>query len=351
MRRWIALIDYWTAALLYILINIIVFHGGWYKYLCEPKSYAGNVYGRLEVLKSVERSEDKKPIALVGDSITEEGIDAELVSEWTGRPVVNLALPGTSPLDWSFFLRAIDPEQNRFDRIVLTVIPQTVRSQAHEDGIQTLLPVASPFLMREYLATRKKRTFENDYLAFDRIYAFRRDLRDFILSPSRWFAVRTARLDKLKWILNYEGETYDVCKVRVEGSKVIQWGKIKDPEVRRLIRHNVNRITKLNYAPEVAGITGPLKQIAETYAKSGTKIIVVNVPFGPGHRVRPQSPPVSRYLNELSVLGAKGKVIHWTAFEEPFYHECSNFFDYRHLNHKGRRIFSKWLSVQLKGEP
>ena len=351
MRIWNVLKDYWAAGILYLLMNAIIFHGGWYRYLCEPKSYAGNVYARLKILKEVESSSDRKPIALIGDSITEEGIDAKLLSARLGKPVVNLALPGTSPRDWAFFLRAIDPDRNRFDRIVLAVVPQTVPTHPDEDAIQTLLPVASPFLMREYLSIRKKRSFEQEYASFDKIFVFRRDLRDLILSPSRWLVLANAHADHVQWIRNYEGQSYDVCTVSVEGGRVTRWGDIKDQEVRRLIRHNVNRITKLNYAPQVSGIIEPLRQIANTYANSVTQIVVVSLPFGPGHRVRTNAAPISRYLKELSALSTSAKVIHWTAFEESFYQECSNFFDYRHLNNKGRRIFSEWLSTRLRGTP
>ena len=281
MRNWKVLPDYWTAALLYVLVNLVVFHGGWYKYFCEPKSYAGNVYGRVDVLKSVERKSNRKVIALVGDSITEEGIDAELLSRLLGQPVVNLALPGTSPTDWSFFLRAIDPDQNRFHTIVFTIIPDTTRTQPHEDGIQTLLPVTSPFLMREYLSIRKRRNLQEAYLAFDRIYAFRRDLRDLILRPARWSTLTTARKEHLDWVRNYEGQTYDVCSMEIEGSKIIRWGSIKDPEVRRLIRHNVNRTSKLNHAPQVSGIIEPLRSIVQSYTTSGTRIVINKRPIRP----------------------------------------------------------------------
>jgi hypothetical protein len=343
-----ALSDYIFAALLYLLINFGVFHSGLYRYLCKPESYAGNVYGRLHILNEIERKNDRKVVALVGDSITEEGIDPARFSADIGKPVANLALPGASPLDWFFFLRAVDPEENRFDSILMTVIPQKVRVQAHDDGIQTLLPVASIPLMLEYLSSRGQawRYREDYYATFDRIFGFRRDLRELILDPDRHQNVIGARKEQLERIRTYSGQPFDVCEVAIHplNGRITSWGKIQDPEVRRLTRHNINRISKLNRNPEASGITGPFRRIAESYRNDETEIIIVTVPFGPGNRIRSDSPPIKKYLEELKQLENDFGTQHWIAFEENFLHDCSNFFDYRHLNHKGRLLFSSWLS-------
>jgi len=347
-KRFRGLGDYVLAIVLYLFLNVALFHGGLYRFVCKVDSYAGNVYGRMQVLEATEKQTRKRVVALVGDSTTEEGIDPDLLSQQIGKPVVNLALPGTSPHDWSYFLRSIDPERNRFEAILLTVVPQKTRAQTHDDGIQTLLPVADPFLMVEYLDTRGKiwSNLGDYYGAFDRVFAFRRDLRDLILSPDRWLHTRAARQQKLETIRNYSGENYDVCSVRThpQQGKVVRWGKIRDEEIRHLIRNNVNQISKLNRAPAVSGISEHLETIVESYRNSPTQIIIVNIPFGYGHHVPVQSPLISRYLNTLQAFGNDWRVLHWMAFEEALFQECSNFFDFRHLNHKGRKLFTRWLA-------
>jgi hypothetical protein len=299
-------------------------------------------------LKEIEKKHRAKVVAFIGDSITEEGIDADQFSRETGKIAANLALPGASPLDVSYFLRAIDTGKNRFDNIFITVIPHSVRGQAHDDGIQTLLPVASIPLMLDYLSTRKNgwRYREDYYAAFDRIFGFRRDLRELLLGPRRWTTLRSARSKQLEKIRKYSGQPFDVCEVKIHpvNRRVLSWGEIQDEEVRRLTRHNINRIARLNRKPEASGINLPLKNIAQAYRDSGTGIIILSVPFGPGHHVDTESPSVRRYLTELKTLENEFGIEHWTAFDEIFFHDCSNFFDYRHLNHKGRRIFSAWIS-------
>src|SRR3990170_7806702 len=285
--------DFALAAALYVLVNVVVFHGGLYRHLCKADSYAGNVYARMQVLEATEEETGSRLVVLVGDSTTEEGIDPALLSQQIGKPVINLALPGAAPLDWYYFLRSVDPDRTRFEAIILTVVPQNVRTQSHNDGIQTLLPVAKPLLMVKYLSTMD--TFWNNlgdyYAAFDRIYAFRRDLRELLLSPNRWRDAGISKEQQLEKIRSYSGENYDVCGVRQQQGKIVRWGGIKDKEVQRLIRHNINRISRLNQQPVVSGIAEPLRDIVESYRNSSTQIIIVNIPFGYGHRVPVQSKP------------------------------------------------------------
>jgi hypothetical protein len=244
-------------------------------------------------------------------------------------------------------LRAIDPDQDRFDSVLFTIIPQTVRTQAHEDGIQTLLPIAGVPLMIEYLSSRGNgwRYREDYYAAFDRIFGFRRDLRELILDPDRWnvFKARTEQLEKIR---TYQGQPIHVCGVRInpKNGRITDWGGVRDDETRRLTRHNINRIGKLNAKPQVAGIMEPLRNIAEMYNGTQIEMVVVTVPFGPGHRIDESADPIQRYLNDLKSLDKRLKLQHWIAYQEPFFHDCSYFFDYRHLNHKGRVLFTKWLA-------
>ena len=345
-----SLIDYVVAALCYLLINFVVFHGSLYRYLCKPESYAGNVYSRLQVLKEIERKTNDGVVAFVGDSITEEGVDAARFSANTGQVAANLALPGASPLDLSFFLRAIDPDKERFEAIVLTFIPQNVRTQAHDDGIQTLLPVANISLMLEYLSTRRNpwRHREDYYVAFDRIFGFRRDLRELFLNPDRWRNLIQDRQEQLEKVRNYDGQPFDVCEVKINPNnrRVISWGDVHDAETRRLTRHNINRIARLNRKPEASGIGEPLRRITESYGNTNTEVIVISVPFGPGNHINTDAPVIKKYLTDVERLGRASRMQHWTAFQLGFFHDCSNFFDYRHLNHKGRQIFSDWIAQQ-----
>lgn len=343
--------DYSLALILFILLNVLVFHNGLYGHLCIVDSYAGDLYGRLAVLRKLENQHGKKVIALIGDSTTEEGIGARELSENTGEPVANLALPGTGPVEWVHFLRSIDPERNRFRTLIITIAPHNRRSKPHEEGFQTLLAVAPVTEMLAYASLESKpwERFDYFYGAFDRIYAFRRDLRDLFLSPSRVLTVARQKREQLAKLENWPGQTFDVCRVRLDPKmrKVLDWGGIRDRQMRGFAENAIERTVKLNRNPVVSGLQ-PLEQVLDDYNYSTTKIVIVTIPFSLHHKIRPNAPPIQAYYAQMESFAAHPNVFHWNAVAEPVFQDCKNFFDFRHLNATGRERFSKRLADQLE---
>jgi hypothetical protein len=345
--------DYLLAAVLYCLLNLVVFHGSLYRYLCVVDSYAGNVYGRLASLESTEQNSSKKPVALIGDSTTEHGIGAAELSELMGHPSVNLAMPGAGPLEWLHYLRSIDPDQNRFHTIVLLVPPHNMRSFPGEDGIQTLMPVVSIPEMIRY-AHSFKDAWHNHldlyYVSFDRLYGFRRDVSDLILHPSRLAEQSDSRINFIRQLEHWEGETMDVCstEVNLKTGRILNWGNTPHGEIRRLTSNAVRRISQLNAKPALSGILEPLASIIEYYDNSTTNIAMVTIPFGLGHRVRRNTPAMRPYFDAASKYDALPNVSHMDASRNPIFDDCSNFYDFRHLNAKGRKLFTADVASFLK---
>lgn len=343
--------DYLACLLLFVITNVFLFHTGLYNHVSHVDSYAGNVFGRLSVLRELERKQDKKAIALIGDSTTEEGLGAKELSQLTGKPVANLALPGTGPTEWAHFLRSIDPQQDRFETIVIMIAPQNMRSRPHEDGVQTLLPVASTKEMLSYAwrFEEASRKMEYTYATFDKIFAYRRDVRDLLLSPGRIFTIRKQKKDQFDEINNWPGQTFDVCGVQRDPAtdRVTDWGQLRSPEIRQLAKNTINRTTELNHRPVVSGILQPLSDIIDEYKHSNTRLVVLTVPFSMEHKIRGNAKPIRDYYLQMQTLNNQSNVWHWNAVSESLFRDCRNFYDFRHLNERGREALTERFAAEL----
>lgn len=343
--------DYLYCLLLFLVLNIFLFHTGLYRHISIVDSYAGNVHGRLSVLKELEEKHDENVIALIGDSTIKEAVGAKELSEFTGKPVANLALPGTGPTEWLHFLRSIDPQRNRFETLVITIAPHAIRTRPHDDGVQTLLPVAS---IREMLAYAWRfdgpRKMEYIYAAFDKIFAFRRDLRDLFLSPERILSIRKQKENQLTKLKHWRGQSIDVCEVETDPvtGEITDWGELEDVKIRELAENAINRTIALNRKPVVSGILDPLTEIIKYYIDSTTNILLTTVPFGTGHRIRRRAAPIRSYYSHVEELERHPNVWHWNAVSEPLFKDCRNFYDFRHLNERGRKMFTSRLGMELQ---
>lgn len=344
--------DYLVAIILFLLLNVLVFHNGFYGRICRVDSYAGDAYGRISVLKKLENHHGKNVIALIGDSTTEEGIGAKELAKFTGEPVANLALPGTAPLEWFHYLQSVDPQRNRFQIVILTISPQNMRGRPHEDGFQTLLAVATIPSMLSYTSRLPKSSQQMEYFyaAFDRIFAFRRDLRDLFLSPSRLMTIHRQKREQILKLEDWPGERINVCGIRLhpKSGKVVDWAGIQDPQMRKFAENALERTEKLNKKPVVSGILEPLEEILGYYEKSPTKILIITIPFGLQHNIAQNARPIQRYYSLLDKFADFPNVHHWNAVHEPVFQDCKNFYDFRHLNATGRQQFSTRLAEELK---
>ena len=344
--------DYGLCLTLIVFVNVLIFHTGLYRYVCKPDSYAGNVYGRLSVLERIESQNSQRPVVVMGDSTIEDGVSAPQLTQITGNPVANLAMPAAGPLVWLHYFRSIDPDRDRFAAIVLLITPQDVRTVPHEEGIQSLIAVAPPHVLWSYLSTfRDPLNHLADYYAsIDRVYAFRRDLSDLVLSPDRWVQVSKMRKEHEEKLSAWPGETFDVCEVQVNasGRTVTRWGKVKDRERRRVINKTLSRTHQLNQSPNVTGMLDPVEDIVRYYEGSGVRILLVSFPFGWNHRVDPEHPVIEAFTTRLKKLDSSASVVYWDATQLPLFQNCENFYDFRHLNVRGRQTFTAELGKVLK---
>ena len=343
-KKWGHVRDYLICLGIIILFNIAIFHSGLYGFICKPESYAGNVFGRLALLEQIEKESNTLPTAILGDSTIEDGIHAKKLSQLTQKPVANLAMPATGPLVWLHYLRSVDPDRDRFERIVLFITPQDVRTVPHEEGIQSLIAVTPPNIFWDYLNTWNDfgSNLSHYYGSLDRLYAFRRDLRDLLLSPDRLFNVFSNRRDHLEKLSEWPSEQKNVCDVRVNRSgRVIAWGKIGDPEERKVIRKTIVRTRRLNQDPNISGMLEPVESIVRYYEGSPVRILIVSFPFALDHKVETDHPVIDQYMSRVEQLASSPMIDHWDATSLPLFQDCRNFYDYRHLNDRGRQEFTE----------
>jgi hypothetical protein len=343
--------DYLGCFLLFIFINVFLFHTGLYDHIALVDSFAGNVHGRISILSKLEETQAQKPIVFLGDSTTEDGLGAKELSQLIGKPVANLGLPGTAPKDWVYFLRSIDPERDRFETIVIMIAPHNMRSRPHENGVNTLLPVAplKEMLSYSWQFHEPSNKIQYIYSTFDKVFAFRQDLRNLFLSPGRIFTIQEEKREQLDALSNWQGKMFNVCDVQRDPStgRVRHWGQLKDPEIRELAKNAMNRTAELNRRPQVSGILEPLSQIMEEYRGSGTRIVVVTIPFGIEHRIRVNSKSIREYYSHIQKWNDFSNVWHWNAISESLFRDCRNFYDFRHMNERGRKKLTERLAAEL----
>jgi hypothetical protein len=344
--------DYALCIAIIVVVNVLIFHNGLYKYVCRPDSYAGNVYGRLSVLEQIESQTNQRPLIIMGDSTIEDGISAQQLTQINGTPVANLAMPATGPLVWLQYFRSIDPDRDRFQTIVILITPQDVREIPHEEGIQSLIAIAPPHVLWSYLTHFRDpwNHLSDFYASIDRLYAFRRDLGDLILSPDRLLNASQRRKEHHERLRTWPGEQTDVCEVQLNPSlqTVRRWGPVKDRELRKVINKTLSRTNQLNKAPTVSGMIYPVEDIVRYYEGSGVKILLVSFPFGWNHRVDLEHPVIQDFTSRLNKLDSSPSVRFWDATQLPLFQNCENYYDFRHLNVRGREEFTAELGRTLK---
>jgi hypothetical protein len=344
--------DYALCIAMIVFVNVFVFHSGLYKYVCRPDSYAGNIYGRLSVLEQIESETNQRPLVIMGDSTIEDGISAQQLTQMSGTPTANLSMPATGPLVWLQYFRSIDSDRDRFRTIVILITPQDVREVPHEEGIQSLIAIAPPHVLWSYLSTFRDpwNHLSDFYASFDRLYAFRRDLGDLILSPDRLLNISKRRKEHQEKLRAWPGEQTDVCDVQLNPSmqNVRRWGSVKDRELRKVIHKTLSRTNQLNKSPTVSGMIRPVEEIVRYYEGSDVKIVLVSFPFGWNHRVDLEHPVIRDFTSRLNNLDASPSVIFWDATQLPLFQNCENYYDFRHLNVRGRERFTAELASILK---
>ncbi|MDR5757956.1 hypothetical protein [Caballeronia sp. LZ035] len=343
-----------VAAILLVLINILVFRTLNYYHWVKPDSVMGMVV-QTEGLVEHQIVPGKRNIIVIGDSRVSEGFSAVIANEESKRPDLNFiqaGMPGTEPRVWYYFLRKIDPKQQKFAGIVLMASHFDDSHQPYDpaeriDDLTYLQPLTT---FKDSVAVAE--TFHG----FDeRVHAFtammlplntaRLDIQDFL-------AHKVKRVDQAKewhahfyqWSLQYPGQQGAVPAL---GKSDLASFDFKSAGLPPLKVNAMNEYVKglLGQSRLIsADQFGLYRQkwfgaIADEYQHAGVPVFVFQAPRGP-YEAYGTASAADTGKGVLRQLAQQGRITlldpkPLEQLEEPGY-----FFDSLHVNDKGRHIMS-----------
>jgi alginate O-acetyltransferase complex protein AlgI len=332
---------------LFAIFEVLAFYVALYRPLLDPSSTAGAFEGTTARLRAL-RPDPRRDVLVLGDSRIYSGLDPAVASMASGARLrfLNGSVPGTTPRCWFFFIRAIDPDRNRFRAVVIPVDTYGDDDSAigSIDGDQRQMDLHYivfrvelgdvPKLAESFGDWRNRLNVGSDVLV--RGPELREDIQALTADPAaRLDAIEQARL----------ADPYDPLAAHprsesLTGLRVDFWQDriAYPPGVAESERHEmVTQVLRVAHAsPSYARYRlrsiGP---IVERYAQAGVPVIFVRLPTRPAHRTvaSPLGASLRRFaqFRTTRLLDAAA----YLALERP-----DLFADHDHLNAAGSRAFS-----------
>jgi alginate O-acetyltransferase complex protein AlgI len=352
-----------TAALLVVaafaifgLVDVLVFHTGSYRGLLDPSSSTGSFEAAIAQFRAV-RPEPGHDVLVLGDSRIYSGLDPRTASIASGDlRFLNGGVPGTTPRTWPFFVRAIDPNRNRFRAVVIAVDTYGDDDSAigSLDGDNRSLDLRYVVLQTRLgdiprLAGSFPDPRERVERGLDLLWRgpeLRDDFQAFAADPvARLTGIAQARDTQTYDPLAAHPRSQTLAGMQVDFAR----GTIRYPagisgEERRAIATQVLRVGEASpsyghYRMEW------LAPIAARYAAAGVPLIFVRIPTRPAHRATSEIPRGSLAAiardQRARLIPAAG----YLALEQP-----GLFADEDHLNRAGSLRFSRLLGADVARE-
>jgi len=200
LRKYLSDIRFLLPAAFLLLFELFM-QSGLYAFLLEPKSYAENVNS---VVRAIRRSKLKPNVLVLGTSVAYQGINLPLLNRLVnpyGLVVQSGATEGAMLITQHMIFKTVKPVLPDLKLIIHVsevTFPWTVRDTIDEPNLSMLAQLNRKDaidLLKKY--EYKLTSHEYSYLLI-RSIAYRRDMRDFVLSP----------LDRLKRIGRKWNEPY-----------------------------------------------------------------------------------------------------------------------------------------------
>lgn len=345
------------AILVLLVLDLALFRSGFYYQWVERESTAGALMNaRAWALHQIRPG--MKNVLVLGDSRIGQGFSPAIANERTNRSDINfvsLAIPGSTPRIWYYFLRSIDPQGDRFAAVVL--MADSLRDDTlFEDftnrqlDLNYLVPLVTPFDLGK-LPRSFSRSELQERAALDIILpaaAMQNDIRSFIREPKariddirRWNAIRW----QLMW--DYPGVEGRLPELDPATGLPFSFSSLR-PGLQQKLRGYFHGM-RMKPAPEkIEALNGYrslwIGDIAARYREHGVPVIVFQIPRGPYHMQLVPALPANGTYAAMADAG-QVKLLDATMFvdlEQPQY-----FFDQIHLNTAGRRKLSERLPGEL----
>lgn len=336
---------------LFLFIDGLIFHSGFYSSFLSPNSFAGRVAYQTatEHSRPSDRGED---VLVLGDSRIGEGFSARVANEHVagaGLSFVDLSIALSSPRVWFYMLREVDPQCDRYRAIVIPLNDQAADLWQQATDRAYDIALVAP-LLRWNDAVDLSHSFEKwpnrcraVAACLFRGSAFQSDLIDLLEHPQRRRKELEFRPLLARSIYEYTGSKEDVTGVSYDGrANAFVFPERLTKFQRESIEQSV-RPPRENDGRSAAYARRWIGRIVEKYRGSSTPLVFLRMPHGPfgapskmGSGEKGADPSFDDQ-GAISVDADLFKIL-----------EAPEFFaDGSHLNARGRRRFSEILSDEL----
>jgi hypothetical protein len=337
-----------SGVLLFAAAEALIFHSGAYTPFLEPNSYAG----QFELLRNRELNrapDDRRNILLLGDSRIAEGFSEQQAEEFGGSQnirVLSGALMGSTPRVWSYLLREVDPDRNRYSIVLVPVwdYSDIDHSSYLADRLSDLRMLITSLGLRdipEFASSYEGpgRRTEVTRSIILKGSALQPDLLGFLKDPAaRLSKIQQYRQHWVQWRFEYAGREGSVEGLEISPTTgEVIYPSSAGPSMMRsidsILRPSDQDGAVRRYREKW------LTKIVDYYQGSRTQVFFVPIPRGPlVPQVRlPQEDAVVRVLGQQAHVRLLPESL-FSYLEHPQY-----FQDALHLNRRGRHLFTETL--------
>ena len=343
----------WRAVLcgivLFASVDGVVFRTGLYARIAKPESNAG-WFVRRTVLEPELRPATPPGLVVLGDSTMAEGCIPELLRTELGvpPPFVRLAaIPGTTPRVWPFLLDAVPapPGGWRLTVVGLATYDDDAPGEALADRALDLAFLGPTLTLREAAGVAADFTSaaarRDVWLqAACKSYAWRRDVRDLLASPSERREVVRRHLWWLHRDEPYAGVATSLAGARVEGRAIVGLRPEDATAVARLraLVWPGDPIDNGAYRRKWLG------RLRDRVVATGSELVLLRVPTQMLPRAVPR--PVNTTVVDELARSPHVHVLDAALFAELERPEFT--FDAVHLNRAGAERFTRILAGELR---
>lgn len=342
----------WSIAslLLFVAVDGVLFHAGWYNQYLQPNSSAGQVEGHMSWLKRYPHGAMPE-VMVIGDSRIAEGFSARGAAHKTGDKFHfwNFGIGGATPRAWYYMLRDGDPTRRRFAAIVIPLDRYTDQDRGDGEGnrVTDLNFLAGrlrfadcpEFALSMLPAEYKIRALSG---CLFRGIPFRLDVEELLQHVrTRVRAAREFRRNGVIYVDDYGGHPENLLGLTADFEhRTIHFPAGVDEARKQTVQATVMSVAVpqtgnwVNYRDHWFG------KILDLYNDSPTRIIFFELPRGPIPPPQPSGFPETF----PAWVRARSKAVVIPSGTFYFLESPELYFDGLHLNKAGRGLFTESLA-------
>lgn len=333
-------------------VEFAIFHTGAYSLILRHDSSTGSVetYVRNELKRNRGTA---RQVLTIGDSRT--GFLPRYANDLqTGYQFASIALGGSTPRDWYYMLRGVDPKADRYSAIVIAMNDfedseiledYSVRATDLYYVIGRLKYSDIPYFAKSYQHDPKLEWAAARGIVLKGLI-YKRDFQDFLLHPADRIAMaQLARKDSYLWYYNYVGTNSSMEGVEVDWPNRTVTVPVGFTQAQKTAYEYQFLAPRLEYTGvRTAYLHQWLGKIYEHYRVSKTRLIFLHLPRGPF--VRPDQPAFNPHSSIRELAHQPGVILLperlFESIEQP-----SLFVDQMHMNGPGSAQFSRTLAKEV----